>query len=262
MRKFALCVLFFLDITLSIVSAQTSPNEDSGASNWKFWGVAGVDLALSRKTEISFEYLRAYNLEKPINTSFNQGTVSFDYDFSKKLSAKAGFSLSQFPSSQNITYKYYLRGTYKVRLGENITWSNGIQAERHSPNENRFDYRVIYLTRIGLQHRIDFLRLSPSISYWLYYNIGGSEIQHYDLSGEPTVKQSPNGFHRGRLILNLNSKVNDFFSVALFYLRQNEFNLFDKDRDINVVKPVTGKIIRPFSNYNVLGLSFLFDFEL
>lgn len=233
--------------------------EDSGTATWRNWTGLGTDIFLSRKSELSLDYLRGSHFDEPLKTDFNQAGISVDYDFTKQLSGKGGFMLTHAPSSEEITYRIYLRGSLRERLGDNLTWTNGIQAERHSANENRFDYRIIYLTRFGLQKRIKFLRLAPSVSYWLYYNIGGDKIQYYDTEGSPSIKQTADGFHRGRLILNLNSKLNNTVSVSMYYLRQNEFNLFGNARGLNVRNPSTGKIKRPFNNFNVLGLSLQFE---
>ena len=145
-----------------------------------------------------------------------------------------------------------------------LNWSNAVQAEIHSKSETRYHYRFIYTTRISPKKRLDFLNLSPSVSYSLFYNIGGSPIQYYDnQTKEKTVRQTPDGFHRGRLQFNLNSKVTKHFSVAVYYMMQREFNLFVSDyHRMNITKPTTGRIVRAFDNFNVLGLTLQYDIDL
>lgn len=258
--------IFFLMIVFHVswdaLSAQVNPNEDSGGTEWKMWGGTAMDMSFSERTEFSIGYLRAYNLEETIQHAFNQGSASFTYDFNKHFDAKVGIIISQFPASEKLTYRYFMRGSYTVRLGDGVNWTNGLQGERHSANENRFDYRFIYITRLGLRKRLDFLRLAPSVSYWLFYNVGGSRIQYYDDSGQPSVKESSVGIHRSRLMINLNSKVSDLLSVSAYYLRQDEFNLFTANRGINVVNPGNGKVTRPFNNYNVIGMSLKINIDL
>lgn len=244
-----------LNASWGVLPAQGQSHNDSSSPEWNMWGGTSVDMTFSEKTEFSIGYLRAYNAGETIRNSFNQGATYFTYAFNKHFDAKAGILVNQFPTSEKWTYRYILRGSYMVRLGEKVNWTNGIQGERHSTNENRFDYRFIYITRFGLRKRLEFLRLAPSISYWLYYNVGGSKIQYYDAFGKSSMKETSVGIHRGRLMINLNSKVSDVISVAVYYLRQNEFNLFTTDRGINVLNPRTGKITRPFNNYNVLGMT-------
>jgi hypothetical protein len=101
------------------------------------------------------------------------------------------------------------------------------------------------------------------VSYSLFYNIGGNPIQYYDKNEVSTVMQTPDGFHRGRLSLNLNSKISKYLSLSVYYMMQREFNLFTDDyHKINIVNPVTGNIIRRFQDYNVIGTSLSLDFNL
>ena len=93
-------------------------------------------------------------------------------------------------------------------------------------------------------------------------NPGGNPVQYYDKSGLPSIKQTPDGLHRGRLIINLNSKINNILSISLYYINQKEFNLGINSKGLNVVNPSTGKITRPFDNYQVAGLTFTFNFDL
>lgn len=108
------------------------------------------------------------------------------------------------------------------------------------------------------------MRLLPSVGYSLFYNIGGNSIQYYDSkTGLPAVRQTPDGFHRGRLMLNLNSKISKSFSLSVYYMMQREFNLFTPEyRAMNIVKPTNGRIVRPFDDFNVIGMTANFDIDL
>jgi hypothetical protein len=159
--------------------------------------------------------------------------------------------------------RFVLRGTYKIPLADVLNWSNSIQGEIHSSNEIRYRYRLIYITRLATKKRLDFLRLSPSASYSLFYNIGGDPIQYYDNNEVAIVNQTPDGFHRGRLSLNLNSKITRNMTLSVYYMMQREFNLFTDDyHNINIVNPVTGKTVRRFQDYNVIGTTLSFDLNL
>jgi hypothetical protein len=141
-------------------------------------------------------------------------------------------------------------------LGKPLKWSHSIQAEKHSAEEPRFDYRIIYNTRISLAKRMQFLKLSPSIAYSLFYNIGGVPIAHYDDAGNLTERSTPDGLHRYRLQLNLNSKINKILNVSVYYMLQNEFNLgSDETKYMNVKNPNTGRTSRRFDNFQVIGTS-------
>ena len=57
----------------------------------------------------------------------------------------------------------------------------------------------------------------------------------------------------------LNSKISKHVQLSLYYMRQREFNfLTPEDKNMDVLNPATGKILLPFNDYNVLGLSLHF----
>src|SRR6266496_52344 len=231
-----------------------------GQSEWKNWDGVNLNLGVTRKIDIEVSHLRAYNISQSFLNSFNQWGIGMDYDFTKKLSAKIGYKLTSFPSGSVSTNRFLARGTYKIHLAKVISWSNAIQGEVNAAAGKGNYYRIIYMTRFAPRKRLNFLRLSPSVSYWLYYNIGGNAIQYFDEAGSPLVKETPDGIHRGRFTLNLNSKINNNLSLSLYYMNQHEFNLVGND--INVVDPNTGKVARPFNNFHVAGLSLAFSFDL
>ena len=235
----------------------------SAQSEWKNWNSLNVDLSISKKTDIGVSHLRSYTITNGFNNGFNQSGIDINHDFTKKISGRAGILLNFFPGSSQTTSRYFARVSHKLTFADAIRWTNSLQVERHSNTETRYRNRFIYITRLSPRRRLDFLNLSPSISYWLYYNAGGSAVQYYDKTGMPGVQQSPNGFHRGRLYLNLNSKISDHVSVSLYYMNQKEFNfLSETNREMNVVDPNTGIVSRPFDDYNVVGCSLLLDFNL
>lgn len=253
MKQF-LFALILACLTWSSTIAQPNQSASTGLG-WKAWGGISMEYELKKFISLNLNHLRSYDLDSGFGNTFNQTSLSLDYDFTRDLTSKVGVMITQFPGSTNNTIRTYARLSNRSKIGEKIRWWNGIQLEWHSMNENRFRYRLIYITRLALRHRIPFLQLSPSVSYWLYYNVGGSPIQYFDANDHPSFKATPDGLHRGRLNINLNSKINDMFSLSLYYLRQNEFNLFNTSKALNVVKPSTGKITRPFNSYQVAGIT-------
>lgn len=217
------------------------------------WSAVNAHISLSKKTEVGVSHLRSYSLVNSFKNNFNESAVNLDYEFSKRFSSKFGVTLMHFPSTSITTNRLWVRSTFKARVADVINWYNGLQGEHHSENERRFRNRVIYQTRVAPVRRIGSLRLSPSVSYWLYYFNGGDSIQYYDGTGSPLYRRSADGIHRGRFKLNLNSKISQTFSVSLYYLSNNEFNL--TGNKMNVKNYSTGKISRPFNNYQVIGLS-------
>lgn len=233
-----------------------------GQPELKNWNSLQLNLSLTKKIDLRFSHLRSYDIRNNYSSEFNQSSIQLDYDFTKRFSMSTGVTLGSLSDADGAN-RFVLRGTYKVPLADVLTWSNSIQWEVHSSNETRYRYRGLYITRLGTKKRLDFLRLSPSVSYSLYYNIGGNPIQYYDKTENPVVRQSPDGFHRGRLSVNLNSRITDHLSFSLYYMMQREFNLFSSDyRNMNIVNPATGKTVRPFQDYNVIGATISFNFDL
>ena len=233
-------------------------------TEWKNWNTAQLNFSLTKKLDIRFSHLKAFTISNGFSSDFNQSSIHASYDLTKKLDINAGYT---FGGSNTLTdggSRVSLRLGYKIKLADVLSWTNAVQAEIHSKSETRYHQRIILSSRLSPRKRLEFLNLSPAISYSLFYNIGGSPIQYYDSkTGEPTVKQTPDGFHRGRLMINLNSKLTKHFSVAVFYMMQREFNLFTPEfRRMNITKPTNGRIVRPFDNYNVLGLTLQYDIDL
>ncbi len=230
----------------------------------KNWNTAQLNLSLTKKLDLRLSHLRAFDITNGYKSDFNQSSVHLSYDLTKKIDVSAGYTFGGSNSLTDGGSRISAKLGYKIKLADVLSWSNSVQGEIHSLSETRYHYRIIYSTRLSPRKRLEFLNLSPSLSYSLFYNIGGSPIQYYDSkTGAPTVKQTPDGFHRGRFIINLNSKITKHFSVGIYYMMQREFNLFTSEfRKMNITKPITGKIVRAFDNYNVLGLSLQYDINL
>lgn len=233
-------------------------------SEWKGWGSLGLTVSFTKKLDLRLNHLRSYSLTGgPVENGFNQSSASINYDITKKLNLLGGYMLTAFPGGSASTSRGYSRITYKLPVAHILNWSNGMQAEYFSPGETRFRYRFIYITRLSNKKEIPLLHLTLSATYWLYYNLGGNDIRYFDKTGAVLTKHSPDGLHRGRLFLNAASKVAKSLTVSLYYMRQNEFNLFSSEfRKMNVVNPATGKVARPFDSYQVAGLSVLYDINL
>ena len=239
------------------------PVSSFAQTNFKNWNTAQLTFAFSKKLDLRLSHLRAFDLTNGFKSDFNQSGVQLRYDLTRKIDLASGYVFSGSNSLADGGSRVFTRVGYKIRLAKVLSWSNSLQGEIHDKNENRYHYRIIWNTRLSPRKRLDFLNLSPSISYSLFYNIGGSPIRYYDKIGTVIASNTPDGFHRGRLMLSLNSKVAQNFSVSLYYMHQQEFNLFTNDlKEINVINPVTGKVTRRFDNYNVAGLTLAYDINL
>ena len=232
-------------------------------AEFKNWNSAQANLSFTKKLDLRFSHLRAFDITRGYKSDFNQSSVQLSYDFTKKASIAVGYTVNGAGSLTDGGNRVSARVGYKVNLVNVLGWSNSIQGEMHSKGETRYHYRFIWSTRISPKKRFDFLNLSPSITYSLFYNIGGNAIQYYDKTGGRAVRQTADGFHRGRLMFNLNSKLTKSFSVSAYYMMQKEFNLFTNEyHRINITKPTTGRVVRAFDNFNVIGLTLLYDINL
>lgn len=246
-------------VHLLIIVLFASAITANGQNDLKNWNAAHLNLSFTKKLDLRLGYLQAYNLKNRFSKDFGQYSANVSGDITKRISVSAGTVLGSVSTTDG-SNRFTLRGTYKTSIANVLSWSNSIQGEVHSPNETRYRYRGVYITRLATKKRLTFLKLSPSASYSLYYNIGGQPIQYYDKDGIAATRQTPDGFHRGRLSLNLNSKIARHLSFGVYYMMQREFNLLVDDyHKINVVNPATGKTTRRFNDYNVIGTTLSYD---
>jgi hypothetical protein len=256
-------------------------------SEWKNWNSAVVTGNISKKWSMRLGVLQSFLLTDNYRREFGQYAFQTDYFFNKHFSLRTGTLWTYSPSpdeANDYKIRYYLRGSWKSKLNKTFNLTNALQVEHHLQNQNsswiqpegRYSERIIYVARLALNKRLKFnnnlrflnkLQLAPSVSYWLYYNIGGDSISYFNDAGKRVARQQPNGFHRGRLIVNINSKITDNLSLSLYYMNQSEFNfLCPEYRRINSVRPATNPfgyyVYRPYDDYNVIGLSAMFNFDL
>lgn len=249
-------------------------------SDWKSWNAIAVTGNFSNKWTARLAYLDSYNLNAG-GTDFGQFAVQTDYFIDKNFSVRAGgqFTLSDVAQFDRYKIRYYLRGTHRFKLNSTFNWSNAIQLEHHLQQntsfveaEDRYSERVIYVTRLALNKRLKFnnrlkflnkLALAPSVSYWLYYNIGGSPIRQFDKEGNELGRFTSDGFHRGRFNININARLAKNLSMSLYYMNQSEFNfLTPQNRRINVINPRNKNVARDFDDYNVIGLTAMVNLKL
>lgn len=225
-------------------------------TEWQNWNGLEVQAPVTKKVSLKANHLRAFSITEKYSNVFNQFAFQASYELNKQWDLQSGVQFITPTSSKETRTRIYARAANTIRLTKKINWTNSLRIETNSKTEYRFRQRIIVTTRLGLRKRLDFLNLAPSLSYSLFYNIGGDSIRYYDKDAQLILRQTPNGLHRSRLTLNLNSKVNDYLRVSLYYMRQQEFNFLAPDtRKMNVYDPVRNRTLRPFNNYNTLGLT-------
>lgn len=239
-------------ITLLCTSLSTTAQRE-----WKNWNAVTVSAPVTKKLDFQVGHTRAYNLSDKYRNEFNQTAFQLRYDFSKRWDFSTGLQIIKPVSAAEARRRFFVRAAYTTRvLDKKLNWTNSLRLEQNSENERRFRQRIIVTSRLALRKRMDFLNLTPSAAYTMFYNIGGSPIPYYDETNALIDRQTPDGFHRGRFTFNLNSKINDYLRVNLYFMTQTEFNfLAGRTSRMNVYNPRTKKITRPFDNFHVIGCS-------
>lgn len=248
-------VTLFSLVLLSTLNTSAQPE-------WQNWNGITVSAPVTKKLTARLGHTRAYNITNNYENQFNQTSIQLSYDLKKRWDVQSGIQFITPALSRDTRTRIYIRGAHTVRLANKLNWTNSLRIENNSKNENRFRQRIIYTTRIGLKKRIDFLRLAPSVSYTVFYNIGGNPINYYDKDALVIARQTPDGLHRSRITVNLNSKLSEYFSISVYYMRQQEFNfLASETRKMNVFDPVRNRTLRPFNNFNTIGVTGQFNLE-
>jgi hypothetical protein len=222
----------------------------------RVWNTFSLGMPLTDKLDARVAYLHSTDITDEIKNNFNWYQVRLAYRINSTWSTRVGTAWLSIPSSNRTTNRLFVNAIYRKKLNRRLVLRSGVQFETHSQEERRFDHRVILSNRLGLRKRLDFLGVAPSLTYSLFYNIGGGNIRYFNDEGEEIARKPANGFHRGRILANFNFKISDPIRLSLYYMHQHEFNLgFSATNKINVLNPNTGRIQRPFNNYHVIGMS-------
>jgi hypothetical protein len=249
-------------LTASVLLFSLTNSKIFAQAEWQNWNGITVSAPLTEKLSARLGHTRAYNITNNYENQFNQSSIQVSYDLKKRWDVQSGIQFITPAGSKDTRTRIFIRGAHTVRLAKKINWTNSLRLETNSKNENRFRQRVMLTTRFGLKRRLEILNLAPSIAYTMVYNIGGNPINYYDKEATLLTTQTPDGFHRSRLTINLNSKISDYLSVSLYLMSQREFNLLTPEtKKMNVFDPVRNRIQRPFNNYNTIGVTIQFNLE-
>jgi len=252
--KFSLLFFYFLLLVTQQSFAQYKT---------RLWNSLSVGAPLTDNLSIKGSYMKSLDLSSPgLETSFNWYSIKLGYQVNKDWSVDFGTAWMNLPSSGRTTNRIFVEGNQRIKLDKRFVLRNSLQFERHNDQEKRFDYRFILSSRIGLRKRLDFLKVAPSLTYSLVYNIGGAPVRYFDEQGEEIARDAANGFHRGRLMANFNFKLSDPIRLSVYYMNQHEFNLvLSETNKINVTNPNTGRIQRPFNNQHIIGIALSYQFK-
>lgn len=252
-----------LACVLALLLLLTAPTPSFAQYETRVWNSYSVGLPLAKDLGLRGTYMKSLNLsDSQVSTSFNWYSLRLNYKYSKDWSFEVGSAWMNLPSDNRTTFRFMAEGTHRMNLDKRFVLRNSIQLESHNRQETRFDYRVIYSSRLGLRKRLDFLKVAPSLTYALFYNIGGALIRYFNEQNEEIARKASNGLHRGRIMANFNFKVSDPIRLSVYYMNQHEFNLvLSQTNKINVLNPNTGRIQRPFNNQHIIGVSLTYQLK-
>lgn len=240
-----------------------SPKIASAQYETRIWNSYSIGVPLTENLDIKGSFLKSLDPSgQEIETSFNWYALKLGYQINKDWALDFGTAWMHLPSSNRTTNRIFVEGTHRLKLDKKFVLRNSLQFETHNDQEPRFDYRFILSSRIGLRKRLDFLNVAPSLTYSLFYNIGGAPVRYFNEQGEEYAREAADGFHRGRITANFNFKISDPIRLSLYYTNQHEFNLvLSETNKINVLNPNTGRIQRPFSNQHIIGIALSYQFK-
>ena len=246
-----------LSLLLLTLACLFSAQQAKAQYETRIWNSYSIGAPLTDKLDIRGSFMKSLNPSgTQIETSFNWYAVKLGYQVNKDWTVDFGTAWMQLPSDSRTTNRIFVEATHRLKLDKRFVLRNSVQVESHNNQEQRFDYRVILSSRLGLRKRLDFLNVAPSLTYNVFYNIGGAPVRYFNQQGEEIARDAANGLHRGRITANFNFKLSDPLRLSVYYTNQHEFNLvLSETNRMNVPNPTTGRIQRPFNNQHIIGLS-------
>ncbi|GAA4271569.1 DUF2490 domain-containing protein [Aquimarina gracilis] len=237
-------------------------NQLNAQEDLKLWTGHSAQAKITKEWRINAGQLLLFN-QQPFELSSMQNSLNVSYRFAKRKRIGLGFIRSSDPSDPDQEARNRLTGRFRMdfRLGK-LRVANSLRAEWHFPERSKFEYRLRYGFRI---HRGNFglpLRTTPFITNEFHYYLSGRPLQYRDELGEKVVKQSPDGLHAHRITLGIRFRPFKRANASLSYMRQTEFNIGSKYREINVVDPRNGRVRRAFNNFSVVMFRFSYQLDL
>ncbi len=228
----------------------------------KLWTGYSAQARLSKEWRLTGGQLLLFSQE-PFELSAMQNSVNVFYRLNKRMNVGLGYLRSSDPSDPDQEARNRITGRFRLnlRLGK-LRLANSLRGEWHFPERSKFEYRLRYGLRI---HRGSWglpLKTTPFITNEFHYYLSGRPLQYRDEFGEKVVKQSPDGLHAHRITVGVNFRPFRRARASLSYMRQTEFNIGSKYREINVVDPRDGDIKRAFNNFSVLMFRFSYRLDL
>ncbi|MBQ4819293.1 DUF2490 domain-containing protein [Aquimarina sp. MMG016] len=242
-----------LSITLFIFLIGTSQED------LKLWTGYSAQARVTKEWRISAGQLLLFSPEF-VELSSMQNSVNLTYRLNSKIRFGTGYLRSSDPSDpdQEARNRVTARFGLNMRLGK-VRFNNNLRGEWHFPERSKFEYRLRHGLRI---HRGSWglpWKTTPFINNEVHYYLSGKPLQYRDEEGEKVVKQSPDGLHAYRFTIGIRFRPFKRANASLSYMRQTEFNIGSKYREINVVDPRNGRVRRSFNHFSVLMFRFSYQ---
>ncbi len=228
----------------------------------RLWTGHSVRAKLNKEWRVSGAQLYMFGQE-PFELSSLQNSVNVRYRISRKYYLDAGYirSSSIDDPDQEARNRFTSRFRINSRWGK---WraANSLRAEWHFPERSKFEYRLRYAFRI---HRGNWglpMKATPYINNEFHYYLAGRPFRYRNPSGDVVAEQSPDGLHAHRITLGVNFRPFKRARAGISYMRQTEFNLGNKYRELNITDPRNGEIKRAFNNFSVLSIRFSYQLNL
>lgn len=251
-----------LKLLLSIIAYCLASGLLFAQEEMRVWTSYQAQARLSEGWQISAGQTFMFS-QQPFELSSIQNAANLMYRFNGKYNASFGYVRSSDPSDpdQEARNRLQARFGYRAKLGK-FRVTNSLRGEWHFPEASKFEYRIRYGLRVSRGNWGLPLNTTPFINNELHYYLSGRPLQYRDELGNPLVRQSPDGLHAHRITIGASFRPFNGAYATLSYMKQTEFNLGDRYREINVTDPRDGRILRPFNNFSVLTLSFAYRLDL
>ncbi|WP_282080515.1 DUF2490 domain-containing protein [Aquimarina algiphila] len=233
-----------------------------GQEDLKVWTGHSAQAKLTKEWRLNVGQLLLFSQE-PFELASLQNSANISYRLNKRIRFGVGYLRSSDPSDPDQEARNRITGRFRLdlKLGK-FRIANSLRGEWHFPERSKFEYRLRYGFRV---HRGNWglpFKTTPFITNEFHYYLSGRPLQYRDELGEKVVRQSPNGLHAHRITLGVRFRPFKRANASLSYMRQTEFNIGNKYREINVTDPRNGKIRRAFNHFSVVMFRFSYQLDL
>lgn len=254
MKLKGLYIIFIFSVLGSVQAQDVS-------SDFNLYSGYSLNFRVDEKLKLKIGNLICFNTDS-IKLQYVQSKIGFSYRNTKKVTTSLAFSPMFFKGKTKSIWYQKLSGSlsHSSKLF-GFRMKNAVSVEWHFPKLSKYQFRVIYSLKYAFKNKILPMRMTPYITYKLYYYAGGNPLNYYDEAHENIVEtNAPNDFHRYRIGGGIRFRPIKHFYISVFYLFQQEFNTtFMKNKQINILNDKQTAIKYPFNDYQGVGISFSYS---